>query len=131
MATRAQIGYVTDEGMVRGTYVHWDGYPTGVGAILLEEYRTPEAVNALTQYEIRVLGEDGEVEYFGFTDGGLDQIEWDTEAHFFEDWDRYGTEYHYLFKDGEWTIQSRWADDIPNEVTLNLGELLEDLEMNS
>ena len=134
MATRALIGYVTDNGKVRGNYNHFDGYPEHVGAILLEEYRTPEAVNALTQYEIRVLNTSREdvghfeaVEYF---EDGNEQRSWDNAAHFFGDWDLCGTEYHYLLDAGEWTVQSRWADDIPNEVTLNLGELLDDLKMN-
>ena len=82
-------------------------------------------MNALTHFEIRSISELGVVDYFEFTDGGLDQIEWDTETAFFEDWDRYGTEYHYLFKDGEWLFQSRWNESLPHYVTLGLEEYLE------
>ena len=31
MATRSSIAMVTGEG-IRSVYVHWDGYPEGVGA---------------------------------------------------------------------------------------------------
>ena len=125
MATRALIGFVTEEGTVRGTYCHFDGNPAHVGKILAEEYLSEAAVNALTLFEMRAMEENGKVEYLEFVDGGLDQIEWESEVAFFEDWDRYGTEFHYLFKDGEWMFQSRWTKNLPNYVTLDLKEFLE------
>lgn len=46
MATRSFI-IIEDYGKFRGIYCHWDGYPEGNGAILLEHYDSVERLNAL------------------------------------------------------------------------------------
>lgn len=49
MATRSAVGKEDQDGNVVGVYVHWDGYPEGVGAILDEHYRDPAKVAALLE----------------------------------------------------------------------------------
>jgi len=46
MATRSSIAMVTGEG-IRSVYVHWDGYPAGVGATLDAYYQDPDKLSAL------------------------------------------------------------------------------------
>ena len=46
MSTRSAILEKTDSGY-RGIYCHFDGYPSGVGKILLEQYADPKKVFAL------------------------------------------------------------------------------------
>ena len=47
MGTRSTIAMKTPEGKVRAIYCHWDGYVSGNGKILLENYTTPAKVKAL------------------------------------------------------------------------------------
>lgn len=47
MSTRARIGIVRPNGSVLSIYTHSDGYVSHHGPILLENYRTPQAVLAL------------------------------------------------------------------------------------
>ena len=46
MATRSSIAMATGEG-IRSVYVHWDGYPEGVGATLEEHYQDPDKLTQL------------------------------------------------------------------------------------
>lgn len=47
MSTRSRIGYERPDGSVRSVYCHSDGYPRGVGALLLKYYNNTAKVNAL------------------------------------------------------------------------------------
>jgi hypothetical protein len=47
MSTRSAIIQQQDDGSYRGIYCHFDGYPTGVGKVLLEHYQDPGKVSAL------------------------------------------------------------------------------------
>lgn len=47
MATRSRIGIVNPDNTVTSIYCHFDGYPSHVGAVLLEHYNTPDRVAAL------------------------------------------------------------------------------------
>jgi hypothetical protein len=46
MATRSSIARRTATG-VESIYVHWDGYPDGVGATLAAHYTDPQKIDAL------------------------------------------------------------------------------------
>jgi len=46
MATRSSIAMATGEG-IRSVYVHWDGYPSGVGATLETHYQDATKLEAL------------------------------------------------------------------------------------
>jgi arylsulfatase A-like enzyme len=47
MATRALVGITENGETVDYIYNHFDGYPTGLGAVLVEHYTTVEHVRAL------------------------------------------------------------------------------------
>jgi len=49
MSTVALICAKDERGKIRGSYCHWDGYPSHVGRILEERYGTDEAVKALME----------------------------------------------------------------------------------
>ena len=56
MGTRSIIAK-RDGDAVRAIYCHWDGYPSGVGATLLEHYQDPEKIDRLlTLGDISGLG---------------------------------------------------------------------------
>lgn len=124
MATRSLIGYVTKDGNVRGTYCHWDGYPAYMGNILDRHYNSPEVVEQLVQYEISNIGTDGTPEYSNGPDGPLS---WDTPAAFLEDFDFYGTEYHYLLTEDGWLVSAAYDEMFQAEHTrfyMGLNEVL-------
>ena len=47
MATRSAIGIRMDDGKIFSCYCHWDGYPSGVGAVLSQYYKTEEKIKSL------------------------------------------------------------------------------------
>ena len=47
MATRSAIGIENKDGSVTGIYCHWDGYPSGVGAKLVNFYKTNTKIGKL------------------------------------------------------------------------------------
>ena len=61
MSTRSFIGVQRIGGGVEGVYCHWDGYPTGVGRVLLGSYADERSVEGLVALgSISELGESPE-----------------------------------------------------------------------
>ena len=61
MATRSRIGIEQADGTVKSIYCHWDGYPKGVGQILVEHYLMRDKVESLMELgSISTLGEQVE-----------------------------------------------------------------------
>ena len=58
MSTRSRIGMEMPNGEVRSIYCHYDGYPSGVGAMLKEHYTNPEKLESLIALgDISILGQ--------------------------------------------------------------------------
>ena len=49
MATRSLIGVNLNSEITKTIYCHWDGYPSGVGQTLMENYTSPSAINELME----------------------------------------------------------------------------------
>lgn len=47
MGTRSRIGIEEEDGSVRSVYIHWDGYPSHVGALAKEHYSDPDKLREL------------------------------------------------------------------------------------
>jgi hypothetical protein len=47
MSTRSRIGILNDDRSVTSIYCHFDGYPSGVGAILVAHYHDTVKVREL------------------------------------------------------------------------------------
>ena len=47
MSTNSLVGYLNEDGTVVTSYVHYDGYATGVGEMLLEHYNSEERARDL------------------------------------------------------------------------------------
>jgi hypothetical protein len=47
MGTRSYIFTETQNNNFVGSYCHWDGYPKGVGSILLENYTSQDKIDEL------------------------------------------------------------------------------------
>ena len=47
MSTNSLVAYLREDGSVVSSYVHYDGYSTGVGEMLLENYNSEELAREL------------------------------------------------------------------------------------
>ena len=47
MSTNSVVAYLNEDGSVVSSYVHYDGYETGVGMMLLEHYNTDKCARDL------------------------------------------------------------------------------------
>lgn len=50
MATRSRIGLMLEDGTIKHSYIHFDGYPTGVGTNLVLFYNTEDKVKELLSF---------------------------------------------------------------------------------
>lgn len=106
MATRSMIGLVHNDGhvtgnaIITGIYCHWDGYPSGVGKTLLENYTTKKDVKALLELgDISTLGDTLETTVAYARDRGENYN--DVKARTYYGPNTFNTEeYAYLFYPG-------------------------------
>lgn len=108
MATRSLIGMNQGNGIIKTIYCHWDGYPEGVGATLVEHYNTPVKVNGLLELgDVSSLGDTLEDTQAYHRDRGesLDMVGARDvrEGELMEVASDYDAEYVYVFNDNfEW-----------------------------
>ena len=132
MATRSNIGIVNEDGSVTGIYVHWDGYPSHVGRILLTNYNTNDLVNKLIGGgNISSIGENTDTDLphsFDKPVAGVcvyynrDRGESGNEPEKFVSLTEFqmhghdsGADYQYLFENGKWMYRKH--DGTWNELT--------------
>jgi hypothetical protein len=119
MSTRSTVGAVQRNGLIRAIYVHFDGYPSGVGDKLKTFYNTAEKVEEVQNLGNLSILDDliGEKQIPAQRKPGTclaygrDFNESDVEAKFFPSiskWLPYypDAQYAYLFNGGVWEIVS-------------------------
>lgn len=122
MATRANIGYMMDDGFYKFIYTHWDGYPSGMGAILLKHYTDPEKIVRLVENgALSSIGPEcdgaeghsfstpvkGQTIYYG-----RDRGEEDTGPTITNDRDNiFEQEYAYVYEHGNWICRGGLAEE--------------------
>ena len=118
MATRSYIGRLTEDKQVFFVYCHFDGYPSGVGTTLRENYDRPEDVIKLLSFgDISVLAPTVEQSFFY----GRDRKEPGTEQQqiTYDEFMSEKIEYRYLFDEyiEEWSCYNMQGDlvEIPTE----------------
>lgn len=118
MATRSNIITLCADGKWRRIYCHWDGYPSGNGAILLEHYQDADKIEQLVRLgDLSVLApEIGEKHDFddetkeGWTKFyGRDRGETGVEPEVYDDRDTavgkgFTEEYCYLWDGAGWSF---------------------------
>ena len=109
VSTNCFVGKLSSDDTVRYIYVHYDGYPSGVGETLKQKFSTEDKVDALLE-----LGDCSSI-----TGDAPDSYE-DSEA--FEcTIDEFllipaaKIEYFYLFKNGRWTGYGRGLKVVMND----------------
>jgi len=97
MSTPATISILLDHNRASTINVRWDGYPEGVGTVLLESYNTEEQVKDLIA--------QGEVSSLDHTLTGSDFALEPTESETY-DVDNLADleEYNYLWANDEWLV---------------------------
>jgi len=102
MATRSTIGIKSEDGTIKAIYCHWDGYPEGVGAGLVQFYNTAQQATEL----INLGGFSGLMETLEETKAGAYGTPSDSartftgEGDWFENFTA-GEEFFYLYTEGE------------------------------
>lgn len=104
MGTRSRVGIqLKNQVSVNSIYIHWDGYPEGVGQYLLDN---------LTEY-------DNIVEYISNGDrSSVEQSYYEmreevapSDFHTKDSFPNCGQEFEYLFENGEWLVRDLYGND--------------------
>ena len=114
MSTRSRVGIMFKDGSIKSAYVHHDGYLSGVGQELLDNYQDPDDVWDLIQPgDMSVLGDNY------YHDRGEDWESVKPRRHDniedFNDWIADAPsceEYVYLYgkEQGEWIYSKLYQD---------------------
>ena len=130
MATRSTIAYADENGYIHQVYAHWDGYLSGNGKILQENYNTYEKVKELVSMgNISSLAKTIGIQHdFNTSDTAYSDMTtfYDRDRgescqgpatwSSFDDYERnyQPEEYNYLFNDGVWSVfienKQEWFD---------------------
>jgi len=142
MATRCRIGMELEDGTIKSSYCHWDGYPTGVGKTLIENYNEIEKVKDLLSFgdmsylapEIHPSGEihsfdsaEENVTVFYKRDRGETQVNSviTSKDELFSAMYNF-LDFIYLYKDGNW-----YYTYAKNEDWKNLNIIFQDFALTS
>ena len=112
MSTNSVVAYLRSDGSIVSSYVHYDGYETGVGMTLLEHYNSDEralAVSVGGYYSS--LGED--------LNESLNASVHNDEPEMFDSMEEFETylmdnshlEFGYLWTGGKWMVSS-WTTTV-------------------
>ena len=105
MSTNSLVAYLKEDGTIVSTYVHYDGYVTGVGLTLLEHYNTDERAFAVsTAGYVSALTENLEKSLEDSVHTELWNVNENREE--FEEYIRLdsGLEYVYIWEHGCWMV---------------------------
>ena len=126
MATRSNIGILKKNGKVNSIYVHYDGYPSGVGKTLLDNYKDKDKIDKLIKLgDASILDEEitkpqghtfdenirGYSVFYGRDRGDLnaEPFAYNNLADFIEDSNDYV--YYYSEEDDKWYWVDNYSDD--------------------
>ena len=108
MSTNSLVAYLNEDGSVVTSYVHYDGYATGVGEMLLEHYNSDKCARDLAW----CLGYASSLKET-ISESHEDRANTDEAiVHAsFEEFEEYVREngyleYVYVWRDGEWMVSS-------------------------
>jgi len=114
MSTNSLVAYLNEDGSVVSSYVHYDGYTTGVGEMLLEHYNSEERANDIAW----CLGYASSLKET-ISESHEDRANSDeaiVHASFeeFEEYVRENSylEYVYVWKNSEWMVGSSTLEEV-------------------
>lgn len=120
MATRCRIGLKLDDGTIKHSYCHWDGYPDGVGSTLVRYYNDVDKASELLNlgdmsYLAKKINPEGfhnfdkpenDVTVFYGRDrgeSGVESVVTSLEEYHSVTYSSF-IDYLYLFNDGKWEV---------------------------
>ena len=113
MSTNSVVAYLNEDGSVVSSYVHYDGYETGVGMMLLEHYNTDKCARDLAS----TLGYAASLSET-VAESHADRVHTDEPEMFdsmteFETYlmDNSHLEFGYLWTGGKWMVSS-WTTTV-------------------
>ena len=122
MSTRSSIAIKNENGTVNAVYCHFDGYPSGVGAMLLKHYNTEKKarnlinLGSLSFIEKKASPPKGKhhsfdhplkdvtVAYHRDRGDEYDVDNYASEEHWLSATKDSLMEYFYIFKNGKWYV---------------------------
>lgn len=133
MSTRSRVGIKNEDGTITSVYVHHDGYPSGVGEVLFENYNDETKIRKLMELgDMSSIGTEPVDNPRAWETPGLGVADWlkafkeihredmcdtyksrgedcpasisKTEKEFEKKTKNCWGEYAYLYKDGKWYI---------------------------
>ena len=123
MATRSRVGLMLEDGTIKHSYCHYDGYPEGVGYTLIQNYSDIDKVKELLSFgdmsflASKVIPEgehsfnnpEQNVTVFYGRDRGETEIQakHSTMDEFLDD---QCIPYFYLFEGKNWWVKSIYSD---------------------
>lgn len=116
MSTRSLIAVKKEDESYDAIYCHFDGYPDGVGVVLLEYYNTKELIEKLiSNGDMSSIGKTTETCLFYHRDRGeeLNISNYKTKTELNESCKNRWCEYLYVFNKGVW-----YCDDVKLEEVL-------------
>ena len=108
MSTNSLVAYLNEDGSVVSSYVHYDGYATGVGEMLLENYNSDKCARDLAT-TLGYASSLSETVAASHEDrANSDEAETYESYEDFEEYIRECShlEYVYVWKNGEWMVSS-------------------------
>ena len=113
MSTNSVVAYLNEDGSVVSSYVHYDGYETGVGMMLLEHYNTDKCARDLAS----TLGYASSLSET-VAESHADRVHTDEPETFesMEEFELYlmensHLEFGYLWTGGKWMVAS-WTTEV-------------------
>jgi hypothetical protein len=107
MGTSCRIGILYRYSQkIKSVYVHWDGYPKGVGQVLLNYYNDPDSIENLQKIQhlidkadLRYLESDQCLEHFPSCESTIYKEDTSYLDYFYRTLDS-SSEYYYLYEHG-------------------------------
>lgn len=115
MSTRSLIAVKKEDKSCDAIYFHFDGYPEGVGAMLLENYNTKELVEKLiSNGDMSSIGETTEKCVFYHRDRGedLNISRYKTKAELKKAFKDSWCEYLYVFNKNVWYCDNAKLEEV-------------------
>ena len=108
MSTNALVAFSCADGTVTSSYVHWDGYTTAVGEMLLENYNSRELARELATTLGYASSLKETVAASHEDRANSDEAVSHSSFEEFEEYVRENSylEYDYVWKDSEWLVGS-------------------------
>ena len=114
MSTRAMVGYKLGTDKVYGIYSHWDGYPSGLGAVLQHYYNNRRRASRLVEGgDISSISWDsGQALYYA------DRSTWSDFDYTKKQWKKHSANYN---EDEKWNdVKPKQYDNLDDFIFHNL-----------